>query len=205
MKLGVLGSGRVGGALAKVWALAGHQVVVGVRDPGSDTARNLHQQGVPNLRIASPEEAVAEAAAVLLATPFAAAEGVLKALGDLKGAVLIDATNALEPLPAPYTTAAEAVAAWAVGARIVKAFNSTGAENMQNPNYGGISIDAFVCGDDAKAKELVRGLAGEAGFSYVDVGGLAQAGLLEAVAKLWIHLAYGQGRGTQIAFKLLGR
>lgn len=103
------------------------------------------------------------------------------------------------------TSAGEAVAGWARGARVVKALNSTGAGNMTDPRYGGERASMFLCGDDGPAKatvsELVRGL----GFDVVDAGPLRNARLLEPLAMLWITLAYGLGNGPNIAFRLLRR
>jgi len=147
---------------------------------------------------------------VVLATPWAAAREAVKAAGDLSGKILIDATNPLKPdlsgLALGHTTSAgEEVARWATGARVVKAFNTTGARNMADPRLGGQSASMFLCGDDAAAKKTVAGLAEALGFEPVDAGPLAQARLLEPLAMLWISMAYAFGHGPNIAFKLLRR
>jgi predicted dinucleotide-binding enzyme len=103
------------------------------------------------------------------------------------------------------TSAAEAIAQWAQGARVVKAFNSTGANNMLDPNYGGQAASMLICGDDAAAKKVVLDLASELGFDAIDAGALSTARDLEPLAMLWIRLAYVQGLGRNIAFKLLRR
>lgn len=205
MNIAVLGSGRIGGTLGRIWAHAGHQVVFGVHKEGSKSIEDLRTQGLPNTRFLPFPAATEEAEVVLLATPFPVVREVLEACGGCAGKLLIDATNALPAPPAGFTTGTEAIASWAPSATLVKAFNSTGHDNVANPNYGGISIDTYICGDDPAAKEKVQALAGEAGFTCIDVGDLRQAQLLESLAKLWIQLAYGQNRGTQIAFKLLSR
>ena len=71
--------------------------------------------------------------------------------------------------------------------------------------FGTVHADAFICGDDDEAKQTVGELAKEIGFHPVDVGGLRSAEMLESLAKLWITLAYHQGIGPNIAFKLLQR
>lgn len=205
MQITVLGAGRIGGSLGRKWAFSGHQVTFAVHDPESPSVENLRQQGIPNVQFRPLAGATTGANVVLLATPFAVAKEVLEAVGGCPGQVLIDATNALPAPPAGYRSGAQALADWAPHAKLVKAFNSTGADNLANPNYGGIAIDTYVCGDDPMAKEVTMALAGEAGFTSVDVGGLDQAELLEGLARLWIQLAYGQNRGVQIAFKLLSR
>jgi predicted dinucleotide-binding enzyme len=97
------------------------------------------------------------------------------------------------------------VATWAPGARVVKVFNTTGANNMANPDFGGIAATMFYCGDDAEAKAAAARLAADLGFDPVDAGNLEQARLLEPLALLWIRLAYVQKQGREIAFKLLRR
>ena len=103
------------------------------------------------------------------------------------------------------TSVAEQIAAAVSGARVVKAFNSTGAGNMDNPDYDGMAASMFICGDDAPAKQVVAQLAQELGFDVVDAGGLTVARYLEPLAFLWVNQAYVQGEGPNIAFKLLRR
>ena len=100
---------------------------------------------------------------------------------------------------------AELVRDWMGGARVVKAFNTTGSGNMNNPNYGSQRPMMPVAGDDADAKAVAIGLADEIGFSGVDVGALSGARDLEHLAMLWIRLAYPLGNGPDIAFALLRR
>lgn len=145
---------------------------------------------------------------MLLATPWGAAQDALRAAGDLKGKILVDATNPLKPdfsgLALGHTTSAgEEVARWAPGARVVKAFNTIGAQHMTDPRIAGQRPSMFVCGDDPAAKQTVAGLAEALGFEPVDAGPLTQARLLEPLAMLWISLAYAHGLGTNIGFRLL--
>ena len=147
---------------------------------------------------------------LLLATPWPSTKAVLEGLGDLTGKVLINATNPLLPdlsgLEVGTTTsAAEQVAGWARGAKVVKAFNTVGFNIMANPAFGADRPVMFYCGDDAAAKQTVRPLVEQLGFEAVDAGPLSQARVLEPFALLWISLAYAQGQGRDIAFKLLRR
>src|SRR5262249_51769867 len=132
----------------------------------------------------------------------------------LRGKVLIDAVNPIllgadglqRGLQVGHnTSAAEHAARWAPGARVVKAFNTIGADNMKDPRFGGERATMFYCGDDAEAKRVVGGLIEEVGFEPVDAGGLASARLLEPLAMMWIHLCFGMGLGTGIAFRLMRR
>ncbi|HTA70873.1 MAG TPA: hypothetical protein VK776_21460, partial [Bryobacteraceae bacterium] len=124
--------------------------------------------------------------------------------------VLIDAVNPLLPdlsglVLGTTTSAAEQVASWARGAKVVKAFNTVGSNIMENPVFGQDKPVLFFCGDDASAKGKVKQLADEVGFEGVDAGPLTQARLLEPLALLWISLAFKAGLGREIAFKLLRR
>ena len=89
---------------------------------------------------------------------------------------------------------------------VVKCFNTTGANNMQNPNYGETSLDLFVAGDSEKGKEAAIQLALDAGFeNCYSIGGNDKFELMEQFAWFWINLAMFQGQGREIGFKLLKR
>ncbi len=210
MKIGIIGAGNVGSTLGRAWAAKGHEVVFGVRDPRGPKVQDLVKSTGGKGRAASPSEAAAHGEVVLLATPWGATQEALRAAGDLKGKILVDATNPLKPdlsgLALGHTTSAgEEVARWAKGAKVVKAFNTIGAQHMANPRFGSQSASMLICGDDAGAKKTVAALAEALGFDPVDAGPLAQARLLEPLAMLWISLAYAYGHGPDVAFKLLRR
>jgi hypothetical protein len=168
MRIGILGGGRVGSALAATWAAKGHDVAVSTRDTLAETA--------------------AGADAIVLCVPASAAADVLRAAGDLSDAVLIDATNNLSGGPDGL-----AIASLAGRARVVKAFNTVFATFMHDtPPSRPASL--VYCGDDAAAKAVVAGLIEDAGFEPVDAGGSEQTPLVEAFARLVIGIAYRQGR-----------
>ena len=209
VNIGIIGTGNVGGALGRRWAFLGHTVTFGSRDPQSERVTEL----VRRIGAGVTATGIAEAAAsdiVVIATPWPATQAAIEACGDLSGKIVIDCVN---PHKADFsgldigcdTSAAEKIAEWAPGARIVKAFNATGAGNMREPAYGRTVADMPICGDDEDAKAVVRGLVEEIGFDAVDAGGLKSARLLEPMAMLWIHLAYNLEQGVDIAFKLLRR
>jgi predicted dinucleotide-binding enzyme len=168
MKIGVLGGGRVGGALARSWQQAGHDVAVSTRETVAETASG--------------------ADVVLLAVPASAAADVLTAAGALDGKVLVDATNNLSGGPD-----GAAIAALVPAARTVKAFNTVFAQFFAEPP--GARPTLVYAGDDPEAKEIVAGLIRDAGFEPVDAGDHSQAADLEAFARLVIGIAYRQGRG----------
>lgn len=88
----------------------------------------------------------------------------------------------------------------------MKCFNTTGFENMLNPNYNGEKIDMFMAGDSDQAKAVAKRLALDAGFgSCIDFGKADKVELLEKFALSWINLAIMQGHGRNFAFKVLKR
>jgi NADPH-dependent F420 reductase len=208
--IGIIGTGNVGGALGRRWAFLGHNVTFGSRDPESDRVKELVRRIGAGVSATSIAKAASGADIVVIATPWPATKDAIAACGDLSGKIVIDCVN---PHKADFsgleigcdTSASEQIAGWAPGARVVKAFNATGAGNMREPAYGRTTADMPICGDDEDAKAVVRGLAEEIGFSVIDAGELTSARLLEPLAMLWIHLAYNLDQSVDIAFKLLRR
>jgi len=210
MNIGIIGSGNVGGALGTRWAKGGHHVIFGSRDPGAAGMKQLLAKAGSNASAAKLADAAKSGDVLLLAMPWPVTKEAVQGLGDLTGKVLIDAVNPLLPdlsglVLGTTTSAAEQVASWARGAKVVKAFNTVGSNIMENPVFGQDKPVLFFCGDDAGAKGKVKQLADELGFEGVDAGPLTQARLLEPLALLWISLAFKAGLGREIAFKLLRR
>jgi hypothetical protein len=208
MRIAIIGAGNVGGTLGKMWAAKDHEVAFGVRRPNDAKVQALLAATGKRARAVSVKDAVAGAEVVLLATPWSATEAALRDAGELRGKVVVDATNPLKSdlsglAIGHSTSAAEQVAGWAPGARVVKAFNTIGAAHMADPRFGTQRASMFICGDDASAKATVVRLAGELGFDPVDCGPLTQARLLEPLAMLWISIAYTYGAGPNIGFALL--
>lgn len=199
MKIAILGAGNVGTTLGEGWARAGHEVVYGSRDP---------QKSGGGARFASMQQAVAQSEVVVLTAPWAAVESILQSVGDFGGKVLLDATNPIGPglslLIGHQSSGGEQVQRWAPSAKVVKAFNTTGVENMANPHYGPLSSVMFVCSDDEHANKTAAQLAKDLGFDAVALAGLKHARNLEPLAILWISTAAAlKNRG--IAFGLLRR
>ena len=209
MRIAIIGTGNVGATLGKLWAALGHDITFGVRDPAGRKTSALIEEIGGNAAASTLLGAVASADTVVLAVPWSAAEEVVRGLGQLDSKVLVDATNPIAPgfeLAVGHTTsAAEQIAGWASGGRVVKAFNTLGYEHLANPTFGGHALNMFICGDDDDAKSTVAGLAEELGFEVVDAGAIRNAGLLESLALLWIRLAMVEGEGRDIAFKLISR
>jgi NADPH-dependent F420 reductase len=207
MKIAIIGAGNIGGTLGKIWASKGHSIMYGVRNPLTPKVQTILQETGHNATAQPVKDAVLQSDITLLATPWDAVGEVVFQIVDLQGKILIDCTNPIRPNPewplAQGSSAAEEIAKRLTGFRVVKAFNTIGAANLNDVMFGAVHADAFVCGDDADAKKVTIQLAKDIGLDPVDVGGLRNAELLESLAKLWITLAYQQGIGPNIAFKLL--
>jgi 8-hydroxy-5-deazaflavin:NADPH oxidoreductase len=214
MNIAIIGAGNVGGTLGSRWAKNRHKVTFGIRNPSDDKVQTAVSAGGVNAKAASIADAVRSAEVVVLTVPWEGAQAAIQSAGDLNGKILIDCTNpvimGVEGLKKGLvvghsTSAGEQVASWAKGAKVVKAFNTTGAGNMANPGYGSHNATMFICGDDAKAKGIVKELSDELGFDTIDAGPLTAARLLEPTAMLWIHLAFACGMGMNFSFKVLKR
>ena len=210
MEIAIIGAGDVGGTLGKIWAKKGHQIMFGVRNLQSPNILNLIKFTNSGVKVGTIGEAATFADVIVIAIPWMAVEEAIKSAGDLSGKILIDSTNPINAdltglVNESSTSAAEEIAKWAKGSKVVKAFNSIGAKTLNNLQFGGLRADAFICGDDFKAKVLVKKLATEIGFDPVDAGPLINARVLEYMALLWIQLAYIRQMGPNIAFKLLTR
>lgn len=207
MKIGILGAGSVGATLGKAWAKCGHEVVFGVRDVTAPKVQILLAETGAVRAGTVPE--VVDAEVIALALPWEAVPEVLKQIGDFNG-ILLDCTNPLvgNQLNASLNlemSGGEQVAARSPTARVVKIFNTIGWESMENPQYGAEAATMFYAGDDIQAKQIAAQLASEMGFDPVDVGALSASKSLETLAGFWGQLAFAQGMGRNIAWRLLKR
>jgi predicted dinucleotide-binding enzyme len=210
MKIGILGSGNVGGTLGKRWAKGGHTVVFSSRNPESEKMKTLVAEAGSNAVAGTIADTVQQSDILLLASPWSATKEMIAAAGNLADKILIDLTNPFLPdlsgLEVGTTSSAgELVASWAPGAKVVKAFNTIGVNIMADPNFNGRSALLLYCGDDVDAKASVARLATELGFEAQDAGPLRQARVLEPFALLWVSLAYAQGLGPEFAFQIMKR
>lgn len=211
MKIAIIGTGNIGGTLAKKLSQAGHELFVGVRDKGSFKGMDAINQ-LPGIHITDIASAAEQAEVVIVATPAHIVVDLIKSLGDLNQKILIDTTNSVRAKPDPYENAFDAFKKL-TKADVIKCFNSTGFENLNNPVYHQstpvdheLALDMFMAGGSEHAKSAARALSKDLGFgSCVDFGGDDKVGLLEAFALAWINLAIMQGVGRDIAFKLIKR
>jgi predicted dinucleotide-binding enzyme len=199
MRIAIIGAGDVGGGLGEAFAAVGHDVVFGVRDPGSlKTAAAL--ASIPSAVATSPAEAVDGADVVVFALRWGAIPTTLEGMPALAGRVVIDAMNRLDSDPARSTT--EDLVDLLPGARLVKAFNTIGFESYATARERAVPAAMFVAGDDAEAKRVAMDLAGQLGFTPEDAGGLANARSLEMMVPVWFALAQAHGRGVGFAVSL---
>lgn len=199
MKIAIIGAGSVGGALGAAFSRVGHDVVFGVRDPESDKTRQALT--ATNARATSFKSAVNRADVVLFALRWDAVAAVLEEIGDLSGVVVIDAMNRFGGDAQRSTT--EDLAQLLPNAKIAKAFNTTGFENMSTAADRHQPAAMFVAGDDTQAKQVAMYLAREIGFVPYDAGPLAGAKALEDMVKVWLAIAGKESR--KIAFAISER
>jgi predicted dinucleotide-binding enzyme len=199
MRIGILGSGAVGPALARGYARHGHEVRIGTR-----------RADVEGLPTGTPQEVARDADLVVLAVRGDAAVQVVSGLSaELEGTVLVDATNPLDPSTTPpglfvgtTDSLGEQVQRAAPGARVVKAYNTVGNALMVDPDLPGGPPTMFIAGDDADAKVTVTALLEETGWDVADLGGIAASRWLEALCMVWVSYGFTSG-GWGHAFKLL--
>lgn len=195
----------MGGALATQWSKRGHEIYLGVRDLGQFKGQALLNN--PNTSAHSVIDAVQQSEVILLSPPAMMAVEATQSLGNTEGKIIIDAMNIVMGRgPVGFNNTADAILAHTQTRDVVKCFNSTGFNNMQNPSYGDVAIDMFVAGDSTRGKAAAQQLARDAGFATCyDIGGNDKFQLLEQFAFFWINLAVFQGQGRNIGFKLLKR
>ena len=207
MNIAIIGAGSVGATLGRRWHQEGHTIRYGVREPGADKYEAL----ADHASVLNNHDAAAGADIVVLATPWQTTEAAISELGSaIDGKIVIDCTNPLEPDLSGLThgyddSGGEQVARWAPTARVVKALNTTGSNNMADPVIDGVRTAMFVAGDDVEARATVAGLTDELGFDTIEVGELASARLLEPLAMLWISMAFRFGMGREFGLAILRR
>ncbi len=183
MKIGIIGSGRVGGTIGELWVKAGHEVVFSAK-----TIEEVHSlldrlKLGPRARAGTPKEAAAFGAAVLVSVPYAALPSVGRDnAAELKGKVVLDTSNPIPNRDGDMATAARekgtgvASAEFLPGVRLVRAFNCVGWNSMRTEAHrAGEKLAIPLAADDQAALKVAIGLVQDAGFEAVVVGGLARA------------------------------
>jgi hypothetical protein len=207
MKVAIIGAGNVGTALATSIARAGHEVIITSRDP-EDAAAAAAASGA---RVVDTNEAAASEADVVIPAVYFPniAEVATEIAGPAAGKPVVDVTNRIvfqEDGPEIDTTSsnAEELAALLPKSLVVKAFNTLFASTQADPVTEGVRLDGFVAGDDAAAKAKVLELVRSIGLRPIDVGPLARARQLEALAFLNMALNIMNEGSWQSGWKLVG-
>lgn len=211
MNAGILGSGVVAKALAAGFLKHGHSVMLGTRDVGklADWAAQH-----PGSRVGSFAEATAFGEVVVLAVKGTAALEALRLAGadHLAGKVVIDTTNPIAEAPPTHgvlafftsldTSLMEQLQAAFPDVRFVKAFSCVGNAYMVNPSFPDGPPTMFICGNDAAARETVRGILDQFGWEVADMGRAEAARAIEPLCILWCLPGFLRNEWNH-AFRLL--
>lgn len=184
MHVGIVGAGHIGGNIAAFLAAAGHDVTVSFsREPGS--LDRLAAEIGARASTGSAADAVAAAEVVVISVPWSVIDEALAQAGPLTGKVVVDTCNQFgagaKSIPAGRT-AAQFNQARMPGARYTKSFNTltAGFQRRAASRTSDSRVVQWLCGDDAEAKAMVAGLIADAGFVPADLGGTAEAAVMEA-------------------------
>lgn len=182
MRIGIVGAGRIGGNCAVQFARGGHEVKLSSRDPSK--LEPLAQEIGEAASVGMPAEAAEFGEVVVLSVPWDGIGDALERAGSLERKVIIDTTNfygSVSP-PAENETQAQHNAARMPGARYTKSFNALNSGVQAEAAFRPEPDRAvqWVCGDDEDAKRMVMGLITDAGYVPVDIGGTADAAVIEA-------------------------
>jgi predicted dinucleotide-binding enzyme len=208
MRIGILGSGLMGGRLGTLFARAGHDVVFSY-SRNTEKLKRLAKDAKRNARSGTPREAAHEADALLLAVHWSRIDDVLKQAGDLSGKVIVtcslpmDARNT-KLIVANSSSGAEELRKKIPMARVVSAFNTVPSEalfGVYEARRKTTRPSLVYCSDDASGKTVAAELVRDAGFDPIDAGPLRIARYTEPFALLVAQLAYeGQG-GPELAYR----
>lgn len=212
MRIGILGSGDVGKALATGFVKHGHDVMVGTRNPGKLSAwkASAGNKG----KVGTFAETAAFGEMMVLAAKGIIAQSTLQLAGEenLKGKIIIDTTNPIAEAPPEngvikYFTSLdnslmEQLQAAFPETHFVKAFSCIGNAFMVNPDFGGLKPSMFICGNNQNAKNEVGKILDLFGFEVEDMGGVEAARAIEPLCILWCIPGFLHNQWTH-AFKLL--
>ncbi len=192
MKIGIIGSGNIGGTLGRHWAKVGHEVMFSSRNPA-----NLQSMATEvGAKVGTVAESATFGDVILLAIPFGKVDEVAKLVGRLESKILIDATNpypqrdgdiAQRIIEDDSQTATGYVATQFPSTHVIKAFNSIYFKVLEGQAFrsGDQRIAVQICGDDSQAKQRVKHLIEEIGFAPQDLGDLSRSKLFEPDAPLY--------------------
>lgn len=208
MRIGILGgTGRMGRGLAKAWAKAGHEVIIGSRNPerARQLAQQLAEETSGTVRGSDLPTAARDGEVVILSLPYhVCADWLQRLRNELRGKLIVDITNPFGVHEGQTSGAEENAEALGVPARWVAAFKTNFWTTLEQPvNKDGIVRDCLYCGDDQDAKRVVAELIEQVGYRPVDCGNLKAARVLDLMVPLMIELDRRFGSKAQCSWKLL--
>jgi len=194
LKIGIIGTGNIGSALATLWVKAGHDVLISSRHP--DQLKDLAKSLGPKARVGTPREAATFGDVVLVSVPYAALPDLGRDLSkELAGKIVLDTGN---PYPARDGAMADDArkrgtgvtsAEYLPGTRLVRAFNAIAARSLANEAHrAGEKVAIPLAGDDAQALAVAQRLVRDAGFEPVVVGSLAHAKDFDVGTPVYVKL-----------------
>src|SRR5256712_6647056 len=212
MRVGILGSGLMGGKLGTIFARAGHEVVFSYArsmEKLKKLARGIDGKAHGSARAGTPSEAAQEADALLLAVHWSRIEDVLNQTGDLSGKVVVTCSLQMNVdntglVVAHTSSGAEELARRLPNARVVSAFNTVPSEvlfGVYEAKSKGRRPSLVYCGDDKGSKAVAAELIRDVGFDPLDAGPLRIARYTEPFALLIAELAYEGDRGPELAYR----
>ena len=192
MRIGIIGSGRQGGAIGQQWAKSGHEILFSSRNP--DSLKDVVAKAGPKARAGTPEEAAKFGEVILIAVPYGALPQIGRDYGPLmKGKIVVDVGNPRVDRDGPM--AAEALkkgtgvasAEYLPGVRLVRALNALSFVQVEREAHrAGEKLGIPIAGDDPEAVKTVVRLVQDAGFDPVVVGGLARAREFDAGTPVYV-------------------
>jgi 8-hydroxy-5-deazaflavin:NADPH oxidoreductase len=194
LKIGIIGSGNIGGTLARHWVRAGHEVMISGLD--ADALKPLAAELGAHARIGTPREAAAFGTVVLIAVPYRALPQIgADYAAQLKGKVVIDTGNPYPQRDGAMADEARAKGtgvtskAYLAGTRLVRAFNAIKWTDLRDAsNRAGERAGIPIAGDDAAALRVASRLVRDAGFDPVIVGDLSQARRFDVDTSVYVNL-----------------
>ena len=201
--VGIIGTGRMGRALAASLARAGCAVFLGSRDaPRAQQAAG--EIGLAGVTAGSNEEAAGAGGIVILATPFRATGDLIHELGErLAGKVVVDITNPLGSAPPGISGAELHAPLLPDDATLVAAWKTNFWSLFDHPDKFGQPLDVLLCGEDHPSKQRVARLIEATGFRPVDCGGMEAARALDLMVPLLIQIDGNLGAAHSAAWRIL--
>lgn len=198
VRIGIIGSGKIGGALAELWVRSGHEVMISSRHP--EALAPLAARLGPKAHVGTPAQAAAFGPVVMLAVPYGATPQVGRDYGkELAGKIVLDAGNPYPDRDGPMAEAARLKGAgpssrdFLPGVRLVRAFNAIIAGNLLTQTHRTAGLIAIpLAGDDPAALKQAAALVHDAGFDPVIVGDLSQARRFDVGSAVYVKLLTAQ-------------